>query len=323
MRKNYAVPYFEDRVQIRNSCAIFYTQLTSAGRRNYSSFSKPTYSGEITKGSYKRIRMAVDLLLQIAPERIVYNQVLSVNVKHKLAFITLTIPEICQHLTPREGHKLLLEKWLLTMRRKFHMYTYIWKAEYQKNGQLHYHITTPSWILYTHIQDTWNNILSTSGILKPYLEKSKNKMPNSTDVHAVYKVKDLGAYLSKYMAKNVHGETKQEEAARVKAQLQADNLPFEETQIINQVEKEKKQHGKLWDCSKDLKGIGFFSTEQPTNLHEYLDTRNIIYKSHCGILKLPNLLKKFPDRVQTEYKEWLNDKRANIHKMINETSKLN
>ena len=187
---------FESKMQIRHSAIVFYSQIVNP-RRNYNKIcTEKTYTGNITFGSAKRIRKAVDLLLQLSPPRKIYNPIIKKDVNHSLSFITLTIPAKERHLTPYEGNQLLLEKWLRKMRDKHNLKTYVWKAEYQKNGQLHYHITTPSFINWNIIKTEWNNIMYANGMLDEWHKVNPNKSPNSTDVHAVYKCKDIQAYLS-------------------------------------------------------------------------------------------------------------------------------
>ena len=120
------------------------------------------------------------------------------------------------------------------MRTKYHLTSYIWKAERQQNESIHYHITTNVFIPYYHIRDEWNNLLNKHGYLTEYKANYNNESPNSTDVHKVYKIKDIAAYLSKYISKN-----------------EPDKLPIE---------------GKVWDCSLDLKKFNLPSVEMNNNI---------------------------------------------------------
>lgn len=263
---------WETFVQVRHSALIFYRLPCQNHHSRKVQFTKPTYTGKSTTGQTKRIRRAVDLLLQISKPITIMNQITHTPEKHTLSFITLTISGKERKLTSKEGNKLLLAPWLLQMRRKSGMTTYIWKAEFQKNGQLHYHITTPTWIHYQVIKDSWNNILSANGFLTQYHIEHPGKMPNSTDVHKVYKIKNLQAYLIKYLSK---------------------------------VDQDGKNEGKIWDCSINLKENKLFSTIETNQLHKNLNGKSITYFERCGIINLDKPSDYLPKTMLETYEKFL------------------
>lgn len=193
------------------------------------------------------------------------------KIKHSLSFITLTIPGKERKVEAEEGNKNLLAPFVRIMRQKRNMITYIWKAEFQKNDQLHYHITTPSVIHYQYIKDTWNNLLSSRGLLTEWIKEHPNGFPNSTDIHSVYKKKDISWYLSKEISK-----TQQDKATK----------------------------GKIWDCSLNIKGRKFFSTIEPSSLAGILDPKNLIKTESCEIYKLSDPWKILQSDVKQQYNNW-------------------
>ena len=272
MRTKWEKIYWEPYIQIRHSSLLFYSLPTKQLPRNHHTLDYKTYSGKTTQGSVKRIKKAVDMLLQLSPPRWIHNTVSGRMEYHTLSFITLTIPGHEKHLEASEGHKLLLAPWLLRMKRKVNMDTYIWKAEFQKNGQLHYHITTPSWIPYYTIRDEWNNIMSKAKMLENWFQVNPNKMPNSTDVHKVYKVENIQGYLSKYLAKN---------------------------------DQDKETKGKIWDCSMNLKKAKFFSFPEPSDIDKFIDLKSLKNTDHCSFLFLKNPASVLPVNIQQEYKNFI------------------
>jgi hypothetical protein len=105
--------------------------------------------------------------------------------------------------------------------KKYHgLNNYVWKIEFQQNGKLHVHITTDTFILHHKVRFIWNRLLKSNGFLEDFEKKFKHDNPNSIDVHAVWKIKNLGAYLAKYMSKNEQN-----------------------TDIIN---------GRIWGCNHEL-----------------------------------------------------------------------
>lgn len=194
-----------------------------------------TYSGTMTEGTKKRIRKTIDLLMQLSPEKKKYNPVTGRVIKHQLSFITLTVSNDEKMLSAKDGYNLLLAPFIRYMRDKKELKTYIWKAELQKRGQIHYHITTPEIIDYKTIKEYWNHLQDKAGLLEKFKAKYKHNQPNSTDIHQVRKINNIQAYLSKEFCKTVQNET--------------------------------PTTGKLWDCSMNLKGAKFFSVEMKSQ-HE-------------------------------------------------------
>lgn len=259
-------------IQVRHRSLILYNLPADNYSHKRAAFQSPTYSGIVTSGSAKRIRKAVDLLMQLSPMIWIENPITKRQETHTLSFITLTIPEQQHKPEAQEGHRLLLAPWLLKMRRKHGMCLYIWKAEFQNNGMLHYHVTTRSWIHYGSVKDEWNNLLSQNGFLKEHFAKHGNIMPNSTDIHKVYKNEHLENYLQKEISKT------------------------------NQ---DKKTKGKVWDCSKNIKNAKYYSTIQPSDMPMLKDITNIIQTDHCTILNIHKPIDVLPNKMKIDYKRHL------------------
>jgi len=228
--------YTITKLQLRKSSAIIYKQ--TVGSRNVgnryqlnknSNDIHKTYNGKVNKHTQKRIRRAVDILSQISDWQKVYNPITMKNDVIRLVFITLTIPNSTIKPTGKQGYQQLLKPFIQTMKRLHNMHTYIWKAELQKNGMIHYHITTNTFIRYDIIKKRWNELLTKHNYLTDYYTKHLHYDANSTDVHKVYNDNMIEAYLEKYISK----------------------VNDDELSII----------GKVWDCSQDLKGAKYFTTD--------------------------------------------------------------
>lgn len=228
MRITAYIPY----LQFRSNCIVKYVQpdrtySSSIDRYDLSQDKSEKYTGKVTTGARKRIAKAITLLIQSSPERRVLNPVTMKFQKFKLSFITLTISDNKRNLTAKEAYKLLLEPFLRTCRERFGVTAYVWKAELQKRGQIHYHITSNAFIPHSQVRECWNNLQRKHGLLNDFKARYGHENPNSTDIHSVYKIKNLEAYLVKYLCK-VEGE----KAATV---------------------------GKVWDCSLNLKKHNYFT----------------------------------------------------------------
>jgi hypothetical protein len=182
----------------------------------------------------------------------IWNPVAQRNHKFRLSFITLTIahPEPLETTVTHPALKVFLQHFKTPPAKKAiseQMKSYIWKCELQERGQIHYHITTNAFLHYWEIRRVWNGIQFRRGWIEDYLKKTGKTDPNSTDVHSVYKVRDIGAYLSKYLSKR---------QVRDVSEYGFPELVYEPTLA-----------GKVWDCSNDLK-IKRFSDEMDTETEE-------------------------------------------------------
>lgn len=148
-------------------------------------------------------------------------------------FITLTLPAKQVH---EDGYlnRHALNRFITVMRRKGHMNHYVWRAEVQRNGNIHWHILSDIEVDYHIVREEWNAIMSDLGYIQLYADKHRNTTladylkirkvdsdkamaqaiahynkstnegwsdPNSIDVKRVSSVKSLRQYISKYVSK--------------------------------------------------------------------------------------------------------------------------
>lgn len=226
------IPY----LQYRNNSIISYVQSDRPRSKQQKLFAftdqsgnrVKTYSGTITAGAKKRLTKAVSLLIQSTPTRKIYNPWLQRHQHFKINFLTFTISDNTKNITAKEAHSLLLEPMLLWLRRKQQMRSYVWKAELQDRGQIHYHVTCDCYVDLKELRTKWNSLQFTAGLLDDYHKRFGSWNPNSTDVHSVKKVKNIEAYLIKYISKSSQNES--------------------------------KTTGKIWDCSQNLKSGQYYTT---------------------------------------------------------------
>lgn len=160
-----------------------------------------TYSGVMTYHAKKRLAKAISLLNQASPWHKVYNPVSRKSVDFKLSFITLTIPSR-DVVSAKDGYRLLLKPFLRKLKTQYPGFLYVWKAELQERGQLHYHITSNTLIEHHIISNTWNKILAGHQLLYDYYAKHKHYNAPSTEIRSVRKVANIEAYLLKYVSKS-------------------------------------------------------------------------------------------------------------------------
>ncbi len=230
------------KVQFRSNCIVLYDQPEYAANThinfkqrilaNIELARTKAYSGAFSDGAMKRLARCIDLLVQTVRPKRIFCPVLNRRITHRVAFITLTVSQI-ENITAREAYDKAFKHFIQWMRRTMRVNTYVWKAEVQKRGQIHYHITTPSYIHYQKIRDKWNNLQHKAGWTDDYYKMKGHYDPNSTDIHQVKKIKDLSNYLKKEFCKAIQNPN---------------------------------GTGKVWDCSENLKAEKYFTIEETRKL---------------------------------------------------------
>lgn len=190
--------------------------------------------GLISKKAERRIKKAISWMLEVTEEKTYFSERHGMNFKFKVNFVTLTLPSKQVH-SDAVIKKECLNQFLVECRKYHKVTNYIWRAEAQKNGNIHFHICFDQYIHHSNIRKMWNRIVEKLGYVSRYSEEmrefhkdgfqvrkdllkwwSKSKQyqafmagmssnwenPNSTDVHAIKKINNLSAYLAKYCTKN-------------------------------------------------------------------------------------------------------------------------
>ncbi|TRX70531.1 hypothetical protein [Carboxylicivirga sp. M1479] len=166
--------------------------------------------------------------------------------KEKITFLTLTLPSKQVH-GDKEIKDKCLKQFLTEIRSDYKVTKFIWKAEKQAQGQLHFHILLDKFLPVKEVKQKWNRILNKLGYVYEYhkkmsrlewseyrelrlkevkskpSDKQKNAIrqafkngvacnwmnPNSVDIENLRKVGNIAAYCAKYMSKEHKGVAKE------------------------------------------------------------------------------------------------------------------
>lgn len=202
------------------------------------------YHGIVSDQTRRKVGKAVDYLLFMANDKYLPGTTHGKSYKFKLAFVTLTLPSVQRH-SDNEIKELCLNQLLIEFRKVYKVRNYIWRAEKQRNGNIHFHILVDKFIPWNELRNRWNRIIEKLGYVSGYRDEmrrfhsegfklrkdllqhwdyqsqikayQKGKVndwasPNSTDVHSLYKVMNVKDYICKYCTKN---ETNSEVSGRI------------------------------------------------------------------------------------------------------------
>lgn len=249
------------------------------------------HRGYLSDKASKKLLNACNWLVISAKEKTAWSKKNQCTFRFKINFITLTLPTSQGEISDNNLKKNCLAPLLSYLRVQHGLKSYVWKCEAQKNGNLHIHLITDVFIDQLQLRNAWNRILDRNGLVQDYTDKfsklsldeyrkymfantkmnetqinkaynfgvnSEWKSPNTTDVHSMKNIKDVGAYLASYMSKK-----------------DTDKRP-----IV----------GKIWGCSEALavknqpKTLLFPNTE--SNIYDSLMTMGKVWKDVSVIDKV-------------------------------------
>lgn len=190
--------------------------------------------GVMSVAQVKTVRRCLENVVSL----VLINYKKNVDIKEQkyLTFVTLTLPSKQVH-----SDKLIRKlqtRFIENLQKSYQVQHYIWRAETQANGNIHFHILLDRFVNYEDIRRLWNLQLETLGYISRYAEKrikegfiykpyyykkgkqynsklTKNeqkniylqelkdgfKNPNSTDIHSLKNVKNSVSYIMKYLTK--------------------------------------------------------------------------------------------------------------------------
>lgn len=191
---------WQEYLNVNIARACFYEQWE--GPRNR--IERPSLTGALLRPrasllsakAIARLKLAINTLVHTASYKTVYEKASGKSFRFKVNFVTLTLPSSQKH-TDSEIVKLALSPFLEAWAKRSRGLLYVWKAEVQDNGNIHFHITTNTFIHYAKLRHRWNFYMEKLG----YLQPEQLDLVNSTDVHSTKHIKKLASYLCAYVSK--------------------------------------------------------------------------------------------------------------------------
>lgn len=302
-----AKPSFQKRENANSSQIVVEVNGKLEFKRVSNSFLNSTRksTGELSKIGKKKLTTAIEYFLLLNKPNNSKSGYTGRNFSNKIAFITLTLPSKQLH-SDKEIKEKCLNQFLIELSRYHKVSQYVWRSEYQKNGNIHFHILVNRYVWWNDVRNRWNRIINKLGYVEEYhkeltdyhkhgfqvradllkqwpLEKqyqawkagkkSDWNNPNSIDVHGLKNISNVKNYLIKYMSKSEQTPPQTTEPPET---LTIETL---NDQLVKQ-----RETGRIWGCSIIFSNIKGATTEIDSKLEETLKTLeehfpNSVYKS--------------------------------------------
>jgi hypothetical protein len=201
--------------------------------------------------------------------------VVDVLAEKRYVLLTLTLPADQVH-TDQEVRRLMLMPYLQKLKRKCHAANYMWFAETQRNGNIHFHLILDRYIDKAVAQKLWNGVLEKPGYIAAYRAgreawhaggfryDSSNRRTENQQRHAYEEGVRTGwsqpptadirgvkggaqgvlAYVVEYCAKGAQGEPG---------------------------DVRRKVEGHLWGCNRNLGKLERYEVELTPDLHQLIE----------------------------------------------------
>jgi len=232
----------------------------------------------------RRIQDKIEWLCFFAKTKRAYNPKSGNSFKFRVNFVTLTLPVLQRH-RDTTIKSVCLNQFLTEARKYCGLRNYVWRGECQKNGNIHFHIVTDTYLNAYLIRSIWNRQLAKLGYIQAYSNNFSNlnflqyrrrvdplghvlttillnrynhgvdtnwSAPNTTDVHSTKKIRNLVAYLKKYVSKKIDPGSVDQVGT------------MEGRRIV----------GRLWGCSQSLSKI--------TSACAYVDLKVNEFLNYCA-----------------------------------------
>lgn len=224
--------------QVKNSSGswVFKTKVKSSSNNDVPKLVRKFHNFEISINSARKLRQKIDFLYHYAKSRTVRTYTGKKLRNFKTCFLTLTLPSEQIHNTGMIITN-CLDPFLQICRQRLGMRNYVWRLEFQGNGNAHFHILTDTYIDYYFARKHWNRCINSLGYLDSYRKKMSNlsyseycnlygkdfkgkeisaavlfkryntgvatkwNYPNSVDVKAIRSNREIALYISKYFSK--------------------------------------------------------------------------------------------------------------------------
>lgn len=136
-------------------------------------FKKKFHNFNVSYAAQKKIQNKINWLYLLAKSKYVKTYSGKEIHNFKINFLTLTLPSKQIHNTSEITNK-CFNQFLTEIRERTKMENYVWRLEFQKNGNVHYHLVSDTYIDYFFAQKIWNRIINKLGYVDEFTKKFKD-----------------------------------------------------------------------------------------------------------------------------------------------------
>lgn len=164
-------------------------------------FEKKEYNGYLSRATKSYITKILDNWFLTVRHFNIHMATPSKQRQKQMVFFTLTLPSKQFH-TDNEIKRQVLNIFIIKCQRKGLFDQWFWRAEKQKNGNIHFHFLIDSYFDKKLLQTVWNECLEPLGYINEFEKKYNHRNPPTTQIQVVPSGQNIIDYVIKYVGKN-------------------------------------------------------------------------------------------------------------------------
>lgn len=356
MNKFTVIPH----VKLHHDKCILYSEFDGYVRKkNSTSFSaddiyRCNYHGILSLSAKKKIKTIITKWMDALNTKKFISRKNNEWLKYQLTFCTLTLSANQMHddkFIKRE----MLNYFFIDLKRQVNFISYLCVCERQENNNIHFHILFEKFIDWKILRSTWNKIQDKHGYIENYRQNQKyyhkdgfklnEKLlstwseenqykaylkgvaenwsnPNSTDIKDFTEVKNIGAYVTKYVCKGVDKKVDERMALINKELHTADEMLSFRKKIFDELKDKYRINGKVWSCSENLQKLISFDevndNELEAILYEIFNSKDAErYDAESYTICKGNVLKALKNTSKIYYKKFCEVQNHNYQLIYN------
>lgn len=231
------------------------------------------------------------------------------------SFCTLTLPVQQMH-GDKELKQDLLNPFIKALQRDHGLVNYLWRAEPQRNRNLHFHLFLDRYVPYDLIARYWEYHLEFLGYITAYCEQSGSLFPPATQIITVPKEGQLRDYIAKYLSKAQAKRRSVLPASEEDLQLPKNARAPKKTRISYWGEGVAKDgsiyeyevrpiEGRVWGCSDLLRNIKPFNVLVSEVIGKWAVYMEKLKQAHVILKKFGTILVGAITEHLREWDQWL------------------
>lgn len=201
--------------------------------------------------------------------------------KYRLTFLTVTLPAKQAH-TDQKIKSVVLNNFINKLRYHKKDLKYIWRAEPQENGNIHFHFILNLYVEMKLCDKLWHDSLELLGYVTAYEKKWKSRFPPTNRIEYVYTAKQIVGYATKYMTK-------------IEDRRKIDGRNWYASQKLNAMIKGETHISREWerDMLESLRKVGLYCAENDYATKFYFNSPDDIKLLPPNIREMYNELMQF------------------------------
>ena len=235
---------------------------------------------ELSPQAQKNIQEKITWLYHFSRKKTILLQSGKVISDFRMNFVTLTLPSVQRHssdfLVKNCWNQLITE-----LANKCYLENYVWRLEYQKNGNIHFHLATDVFMNYNVVRDSWNRILEKFEYVTEYSNKFKRMSLLEYWNNYSNKEKSNFAEIQKRYAKGCREDWKKPHSVDVKVCTNSKAVAFyiskyfgklssPGSQTVLEVNESNSGNSRLWFCSRSLSKLKAISDIREAMREDFL-----------------------------------------------------